>query len=121
VTFECIIFFFVSLKKSLKENFEQLKQKEELIINLRFSLKQYINDLDRANEILLQSENRIETLQSQLVFCESSHKSIGYQLEQEKRKNKVRFMIMIVLGVSFVNILCAFSIGIDKRSSNGVY
>lgn len=79
------------LKKSLKENFEQLKQKEELIINLRFSLKQYINDLDRANEILLQSENRLETLQSQLVFFESSNKTLGYQLEQEKRKNKVTF------------------------------
>jgi len=117
--YNCVFF---SLKKSLKENFEQLKQKEELIINLRFSLKQYINDLDRANEILLQSENRIETLQSQLVFCESSHKSIGYQLEQEKRKNKVRFMIMIVriCCVICLYTFFAFSIGIDKRSSNGV-
>ncbi len=66
-----------------------IKQKEETIINLKHTLQQYINDLNKANEILLQSENRIDSLQNEIICLENSNKNLCYFIEQESKKNRV--------------------------------
>ena len=66
-----------------------LRQKDEIIINLRHSLKQHIDDLDKANEILLHSESKLDTLQSEINYFESSNRELVFKIEQELRKNKV--------------------------------
>lgn len=71
-----------------------LKQKEDLIINLRYNAKQYMNDLNKANEILLISENRIDLLQDELATLETNNKNYLDLIEQEKIKNKVCHFIV---------------------------
>ena len=83
-------------QKSLIENLDSLKQKDDLIINLRYSLKQHIDDLDKANEILLQSESKIDTLQSEINYFETSNRELVFKIEQELRKNKVIFRVLIL-------------------------
>lgn len=76
-------------EKSLREHFDSLRQKDELVLSLRVQLRQYLNDLNKANEILLQSDNRIDLLQNDLLRLDSSHKHLAYLLEQEVKRNQV--------------------------------
>jgi hypothetical protein len=67
-----------------------LKQKDEIILNLRASQRQYLNDLNKANEILLQSDNRIDLLQNEVLYLESGNKNLIYLIDQEVKKSQVR-------------------------------
>jgi hypothetical protein len=48
-----------------------------------------INDLNKANEILLQSDNKIEHLQNDLFSLENKNKNFYLLIEQEVNKNQV--------------------------------
>jgi hypothetical protein len=74
-----------------------LKQKDELILNLRASQRQYLNDLNKANEILLQSDNRIDLLQNEALCLESGNTNLIYLIDQEIKKNQVGIFEYIYL------------------------
>lgn len=65
-----------------------MRQKDELIIQSRASNVQLTADLNKANEILLESENRIEQLQSELLSSEEKRRNMESRLSEEIRKNE---------------------------------
>lgn len=77
------------MQKSLKEHVDLIRHKDELIIQLRSANFQLNADLDKANEILLESETRIEHLQSELNGADEKRRTLESLLQQEIRKNQV--------------------------------
>lgn len=73
----------------MKEHVDLIRQKDELIIQLRSAGFQLSADLDKANEILLESENRLENLQNEIGASEEKRRNVECLLQQEIRKNKV--------------------------------
>lgn len=67
-----------------------IRQKDELIIQLRSANFQLNADLDKANEILFESESRIEQLQAEIAGIEEKRAYLESLLQQEIRKNQVR-------------------------------
>ena len=65
-----------------------MRQKDELIIQSRASNVQLTADLNKANEILLESENRIEQLQSELLSSEEKRRNMESRLSEEIRKSE---------------------------------
>lgn len=74
----------------MKEHVDLIRQKDELIIQLRSVGFQLGADLDKANEILLESENRLENLQNEISASEEKRRNVECLLQQEIRKNKVK-------------------------------
>lgn len=85
-----INYFFIKLKLFVKNHFDLLKQKDDLIINLRSSQKQLHCDLNKANEILLESENSVEILKNELHQLQQKNKHLVSSLDLETKKNRVR-------------------------------
>lgn len=87
----CLLNFlkFIFVKKSLKEHIDLIRHKDELIIQLRSANCQLSADLDKANEILLESENRIEQLQNEFVIVDNRTHHLENLLLQESKKNQV--------------------------------
>lgn len=99
------------MQKSLKEHVDLIRHKDELIIQLRSANFQLNADLDKANEILLESETRIEHLQSELNGADEKRRALESLLQQEIRKNQViskafhnLFIFFIISHVSLVII-----------------
>lgn len=67
-----------------------LKQKDNLIINLRSTQKQLHCDLNKANEILLESENSVEILKNEIQLLQNKNRNLINSFEFESRKNKVK-------------------------------
>jgi hypothetical protein len=63
-----------------------IKRKDETILKLKHDLKQHINDLNQANEILSLSENRIDSLQNELNNVQDSNRHLLNLMDEEARK-----------------------------------
>lgn len=63
-----------------------IKRKDETILKLKHDLKQHINDLNQANEILSLSENRIDSLQNELNNVQDSNRYLLNLMDEEARK-----------------------------------
>ncbi|RNA00498.1 myomegalin [Brachionus plicatilis] len=72
----------------VKNHFDLLKQKDDLIINLRSTQKQLHSDLNRANEILLESETSVEILKNELQIIQLRNNNLTKSLELENKKTK---------------------------------
>ena len=92
----------------MKDHFDLLKQKDDLILTLRSNHRQLINDLNKANEILLQSDNKIEHLQNDLFSLENKNKNLYLLIEQEVNKNQV------ILDYYFFSLLEILNIRKEK-------
>ena len=90
------------MQKSLKEHVDLIRHKDELIIQLRSANFQLNADLDKANEILLESETRIEHLQSELNGADEKRRALESLLQQEIRKNQVISKLFIIFSFFFI-------------------
>ena len=66
-----------------------MKQKDDLILNLKFNLNQYSIDLSKANEIILHCENKILTLYNELLHSDNTNKSLQSLIQIEHKNNQV--------------------------------
>jgi hypothetical protein len=74
----------------LNDHYLLLSQKDDLIVNLKLNLNRYSIDLSKANEIILQSDNKILTLYNEILYLDDTNKSLLSLIENKNRTNQVK-------------------------------
>jgi hypothetical protein len=74
----------------LNDHYLLLNQKDDLIVNLKLNLNRYSIDLSKANEIILQSDNKILTLYNEILYLDDTNKSLLSLIENKNRTNQVK-------------------------------
>ena len=74
----------------MNDHYLLLNQKNDLILNLKFNLNSYSIDLSKANEIILQSENKILKLYNEILYLDKTNKSLLNLIEKKNRTNQVK-------------------------------
>ncbi len=74
----------------MNDHYLLLSQKDDLIVNLKLNLNRYSIDLSKANEIILQSDNKILTLYNEILYLDDTNKSLLSLIENKNRTNQVK-------------------------------
>ncbi len=74
----------------MNDHYLLLNQKDDLIVNLKLNLNRYSIDLSKANEIILQSDNKILTLYNEILYLDDTNKSLLSLIENKNRTNQVK-------------------------------
>ena len=74
----------------MNDHYLLLSQKDDLIVNLKLNLNRYSIDLSKANEIILQSDNKILTLYNEILYLDDTNKSLLSLIENMNRTNQVK-------------------------------
>lgn len=85
-----------------------MKQKDDLILNLKFNLNQYSIDLSKANEIILHCENKILTLYNELLHSDNTNKSLQSLIQIEHKNNQVCCFFLLLFKIKNVFFIYFF-------------
>ena len=75
-----------TIKRLIKDQAESTRQKDEAIVNLRFTLKQYMSDASRAADQLAKSDARVEHMQAELASMEAANKNLCSLIQDERQR-----------------------------------
>ena len=81
----------------MNDYFISIKQKDDLILNLKFNLNQYSIDLSKANETIIHCENKILALYNEILYLDNCNKNLQSLIQKDSKNYQVNKTIFLSL------------------------